>query len=210
MITGGLAVSIMLALVQTTRAHGADQSIDAKLILTQTQKTETLVFLSRDADALFPAVGSADDPTAVGMTIELFTDQGRQHVSFAVPAAGWTASSGPVPRYRFRNRAAPEGPSRMRLVLQKQGRVLEVTGKAVGLLLLVDLRGPAAIRLTSGTLRNCARFEGRAIRKNAPGKFIGKTTPASSVVDCSDASLSPVKDVAASTPPRPTGRRAWF
>jgi hypothetical protein len=54
MITGGLAVSIMLALVQTTRAHGADQSIDAKLILTQTQKTETL--------ARFPAVGSAAIP----------------------------------------------------------------------------------------------------------------------------------------------------
>lgn len=190
MITGGLAVSIILALVLATPARGADQSIDAKLVLTQTQKTETLVFLSRDPDALFPAVGSPDDPTVVGMTIELFSDRG-EHVSFAVPAAGWKASSGSVPRYRFRNRAAPEGLSRMRLVLQKQGRVLKVTGKSVGLLLLVGLRGPAAIRLTTGTLRNCARFEGAAIRKNVPGKFIGKSTPASSVVDCSDSSLSP-------------------
>jgi hypothetical protein len=99
----------------------------------------------------------------------------------------------------------------VRLVLQKQGRVLKVTGKAVGLLLLVGVRGPAAIRLTSGTLRNCARFEGRAIRKNVPGKFIGKSRPGSSVVDCSDSSLSPVNDAAASAPYRwiPAAPRSW-
>ena len=194
MITGGIAVSIMLALILATPARGADQPIDAKLILSQNSKTETLVFLSRDRDALFPPVGSADDPTVAGMTIDLFSDKG-EHVSFAVPAAGWTASSGSVPRYRFRNRAAPEGLSRMRLVVHKQGRVLKVTGKSVGLLLLIGLQGPAAIRLTTGTLRNCTRFEGAAIRKNVPGKFIGKSTSASSLADCSDGSLQQTRRI---------------
>ena len=198
MIAGGRAVFIMLALVLATPARGADQPIDAKLVFSGNSKGETLLFLSRDPDALFPAVGSADDPTVVGMTIELFTDAGRQHVSFAVPGAGWTASSGSVPRYRFRNPDAPEGPSTVRLVLQNQGRVLKVTGESVGLLWRVGIRGPAAIRLTTGTLRNCARFEGRAIRKNTSRKFIGKSRPGSSVVDCSDNSLSPVNDAAAS------------
>jgi hypothetical protein len=45
-------------------------------------------------------------------------------------------------------------------------------------------------------------IEGSRSARTLQGKFIGKTTPASSVVDCSDASLSPVKDAAASTPYR--------
>ena len=198
MITGGLVVSIMLALVLATPARGADQPIAAKMLFSANSKGETLVFVSRDRDALFPAVGSADDPTLVGMTIELFADKGQQHVAFPVPAAGWTASSHSVPSYRFQNDAAPEGPSPMRLVLQEQGRVLKVTGKSVGLLWRVGIRGPTAIRLTTGTLRNCARFAGRAIRKNTTRKFIGKSRPGPSVVDCSDDSLRPVDDAAAS------------
>ena len=57
MVTGGLAFAIMPALVLATPARGADQPIDAKLVLSGNSKTETLVFPSRDRDALFPASG---------------------------------------------------------------------------------------------------------------------------------------------------------
>ena len=48
--------------------------------------------------------------------------------------------------------------------------------------------GSVGVRVTTGTLRNCARVGGRVLRDEA-GKFIAKDGLAADLVDCSDAEL---------------------
>jgi hypothetical protein len=173
-------------------ARAADQPIDGvKLVLKRTASAEMLVFVSRDPDAIFPPIGGADDPstgTPGGMSIDLFS-VGEGTAGLTVPSGlGWSASAGPPARFKFRNGDAPAGPSPVRLALLKEGRVLKVSAKAVGLP-LVAAQGAVGIRITTGTLRSCARFDAAAVRKDVPGKFVAKGALAMMLADCSDASL---------------------
>jgi len=169
-----------------------DQPIDGvKLLLKRTTSGETLVFVSRDPDALFPPIGSPDDPntgTPGGMSVDLFSaNEGK--AGLTVPTGlGWSASDGPPARYKFRNGEAPAGASPVRRVLLKEGRIMKVAAKAAGLPLLQS-QGAVGIRVTTGTLRSCARFDAASIRKDVPGKFIAKGALAVLLADCSDASL---------------------
>jgi hypothetical protein len=187
---GILAVLAPWLLLDPARA--ADRPIDGvKLVLKRTASAETLVFVSRDPDTLFPAMGSADDPrtgTPGGMSIDLFS-AGEGAAGSTVPSGlGWSAAPGPPARYRFRNGDAPAGPSPVRLVLLKEGRVLKVAARTVGLPMLAP-QETVGIRVTTGTLRSCARFDAASVRKDVPGKFIAKGALAAVLADCSDASL---------------------
>jgi hypothetical protein len=192
MAARGFGLATLLALVVVAPAGAVDQPVDGvKLLLKQTQTSATLVFLSRDPDALFPALGGPDDPTGSpgGALVEVFSDS-QGSASFPVPSSGWKVSAGPPARIRFRNPDAPAGSSPVRLLLQKEGRVLKVLGKSVGILLLMPVpQGGMGIRVTMGSLRNCARFDAATIRKDEVGKFLAKGALASSIPDCSDASL---------------------
>ena len=194
---GPTAVAVVLAsLLLTASAQALDQPIDGvKLVLKRSATAETLVFVSRDADALFPTLGGTDDPAVGspgGALVDLFSAS-EGSASLSVPRVvgdvGWTVSIGTVPRFRFRNPDAPAGLSPVRVLLLKQGRVLKVVAKAVGLPLATP-QGAVGIRVVMGTLRSCARFTGATIRKDVAGRFVGKGALAAALADCSDGSLA--------------------
>ncbi len=179
-------------------AHAGDQPIDGqRLVLKRTPTKAKLVFISKDPDFLFPAIGSADDPATGnpgGATIELFsTNEG--HVTLAAaPGAGnpgWTVKSAGTPRYKFQNSAAGPGVYSVRVAILKQGKVLKVTAKDAGVA-LAGPQGAVGIRITTGTLRNCARFDAPTIRKDQAGSFIAAHAMSATLTDCSDASMSGV------------------
>jgi hypothetical protein len=178
------------------RALATDRPIDGqRLVLRQTGATAKLVFVSRDPDFLFPAIGGPDDPSTGspgGATVELFSASEGQ-ASLGVPpdsgTPGWTVVSDP-PYYKFRNRLAPGGISPVRVAVLRDGKTLKIVAKDAGLPLAVA-QGAVGIRITTGTLRNCARFAGSTIRKDEPGAFVAsRSTPDPLFLDCSDTSMN--------------------
>jgi hypothetical protein len=192
----GILVAAALALlIVGTPAYALDQPIDgAKLILEKTAGTETLIFVSRDARVLFPRIGSPDDPATGkpgGARIELFSlNEGI--ASLAVPRGtgtpGWRTKRQGGERRRFVNPGAPLGASAVRVAVLKREGGLRVMAKATGLP-LSGPQGAVGIRVTMGTMRSCALFGPDTVRKDKAGKFIARGARASSLVDCSAASL---------------------
>ncbi len=189
-----LAPAVFLILLSAAgTAHSADRPIEGqRLVLKRTATKAKLVFVSRDPNFLFPAIGSADDPTTAGALVELFSASEGQ-ASLAAPAGagnpGWTSEQGTAPRYKFRNRLAEPGLYSVRLAVIKQGKVLRLAAKDAGLALAVP-QGAVGIRITTGGLRNCARFDALTIRKDEAGAFVAAHATAARLVDCSDASLN--------------------
>jgi hypothetical protein len=185
----------ILAAIGASSAMALDRQIAAKkLVLVRRASVEKLVFVSQDGTFLFPAIGSADDP-GIGTPGGAFVDvlsSGEPAARLAAPAGagnpGWKAKNGMVPVHVFKNAAAPAGPSVVKKVVLKQGKVLKVVAKATGL----DLAAPAeriAIRITTGTLRSCASFDGASIVRNEANHFEAKNAAAPATADCSDESL---------------------
>jgi hypothetical protein len=200
MVALGVAVAVGVAsCLLASPVQALDQPVDAvKLVLKRSAGgSQSLVFVSRDPDVLFPAVGSGDDPATGspgGALLDLFSAT-EGSAALAVPPGegtpGWTVAAGGVPRFRFRNPDAPAGVSPVRVVVLKQGRVLRVVAKTTGLPLAVPQLA-VGIRITTGTLRTCALFGGTTIQKDVAGKFVAKGALAATLTDCSDASLTVV------------------
>ncbi len=183
----------LLALVQPARA--ADRPIDAKnLVMKRSATKAKLVFVSHDPGFLFPAIGGMDDPVTGnpgGAMVELFSGSEGVVALFADAGAGnpgWTAKAATVPGYKFKNPQSAVGTLTLRTVVLKQGRVLKVTAKDVGLP-LDGPQGAVGIRITIGTLRDCARFDAPTIRKDVAGKFVARDAARATLLDCSDASV---------------------
>jgi hypothetical protein len=200
----GLAVCVTLGLA--VGAHAADQPIGAiKLIMKIAGSgKEKLVFVSKDPAFLFPPLGGNDDPangSPGGAVIDVLTRDGGDF-TFTVPAGespapGWKVKDGATADlYKYVNKDAPGGPVALKIVLLKEGKVLKVVGKETGVAMTGTL-GDVVVRITTGTLRNCARFDAATIRKDEPGKFIAKGAVASSLTDC--ASGPPTTMVTTST-----------
>jgi hypothetical protein len=188
-----LTAAFVLSLSVSAAAYATDRPIDGqRLVLKQVGGGTKLIFVSRDPIFLFPAIGGVDDPATVGATIDLFS-QSEGQASLAVPGGagdpGWTASSGPTPSHRFRNGDAPGRISAVRVAVLREGKVLKLVAKNAGLPLAVA-QGAVGIRITTGTLRSCARFTGSAIRKDVGGAFIGSHAAVGGLSDCSDDSLN--------------------
>lgn len=186
----------VIALGLRASAHAIDRPIDGqRLVLKQVGTIAKLTFLSRDPNFLFPPIGGPDDPATGspgGATIELFS-QNEGQATLDVPAGagnpGWTVTTSPTPRYKFNNRPAPAGISPVRLTVLNQGRSLKVVAKDAGLP-LAGSQGAVGIRITTGTLRSCARFAGTTIRKDVAGAFIASHATTDALFDCSDASMN--------------------
>src|SRR5262249_5070555 len=73
-------------------------------------------------------------------------------------------------------------------VTLQQTKQLKLNGKETGLDLSAPL-GAVGIRITTGSLVNCARFFQGTVTKDANGTFVGRNAPANALPDCSDASL---------------------
>src|SRR6185295_16377487 len=112
---------------------------------------------------------------------------------------GWKVSQQRVASYRYQN-SAGVGVSTLRRVTLIQGRLLRVRADA-GLALTAPL-GAVAIRITTGSLRSCAVFDGVAIRRDVIGRFMARDAAAPTLADCSDASLSAEVGT-------PCGESAW-
>jgi hypothetical protein len=102
------------------------------------------------------------------------------------------------PSFRFVNKLAPAGISPVRAVVLKQGKVLKVAAKAVDLL-LATAQGAVGVRITTGSIRNCALFDAATIRRDETNVFIAEGAVAASLADCSNASLGGSTTTSSST-----------
>jgi cysteine-rich repeat protein len=174
-----------------------DRPVDAaKLILKRSASgTQKLVFMSKDPDVPFPAIGGSDDPasgTPGGMLVELLSRADPVGAVLRIPpgsgSPGWQVKAGTTNYYKFANREAPGGASPVRTALLKDGTQLKLTARSSGLA-LAGPQGVVGIRITTGALRTCARFEGAAISHDEAGAFVASSAPAAALADCTNASL---------------------
>jgi len=161
-----------------------------KLMLRRTTSgTESMTI---DLRGLAPtaARGGADDPSLHGMTIELLSAGGGA-VAFDLPAGvstpGWRVRGSSAVTYKYVNPDAAPGPTPVRIVTLKGGRLVKIVGDGTGLP-MDRAHGAIAVRVTVGRQRACGVFRGTAVVRDEPGEFLGRK--ATTVVgDCSAASL---------------------
>ncbi len=179
-----------IALIAFVPAHAADTGIEGtKLQLKSRGATQKLVFVSKDTSTPFPPIGSADDPSAGGLMIELITQvaNGAMSAPEGVGNPGWKVQDGSVDAYTYRNAAAPGAPSPVRSLVLKQGRVLKIIARIVPIEMTAPL-GPVGIRITMGSTRACALFDASTIVADAPGTFNARNATARPV-DCATVTL---------------------
>jgi len=183
-----------LALVAVSvPATAADQPISgAKLTLKHTATSQKLTFTSKDPAFHFPEPGGTDDPSTAGAVIELFSQAQPGGASLFVPAGsgspGWTFRDGRTDTFRFTNRAAPGGPSPVRVLTFRSTRGIKIAAKQTGLV-LTGPQGFVGIRITTGATRNCARFDAATVRRDVAGLFDARGALAGALVNCSTGQL---------------------
>jgi hypothetical protein len=169
-----------------------DRPVSGKrLVLDRSASGGRLVFVSKDPALLFPQNGSVDDPNSGipgGAVVELLSPVEPIASLEAPRGPGWRISGQTASAYVFKNPEAPDGVSVVRKILLKRGKVLRVVSADPGLQLSAS-PDRIAIRVTMGSLRNCAVFTGDAVRENVAGKFVADAVPVPAIADCSDASL---------------------
>jgi hypothetical protein len=176
-------------------ASAAEQPIAAsKLLLRRSASgSEKLTFVSKDPLFLFPALGGPDDPSSGALVVELFAPSTPGGVALDAPSGvgipGWSVRTSTPPRLQFRNPAAPDAVSSFRSITLREGKVLKLNGRASGLDVAAPL-GAVGIRITTGSLVNCALFGPTTVRKDANGTFSARNALRSALADCSDASLA--------------------
>ncbi len=184
--------SVAFALVIAVASGAADRPLDtASLTLSRSDSgKQKLVLVAKDPAFLFPAVGSADDPgtgTPGGATLEIASTAEPAGAAFVVPSGvgkpGWRSNAGTRPSHVFANPDAAPGQGAVKNIVLKQGRMLKVFAKGVGLA-LAGPQGTVGIRLTTGTLRNCARFDASTVRVDEAGRF--KAVGSVALADCAD------------------------
>ncbi len=163
----------------------ADQSISATKLLIKEGK---VMLVSRDPAFLFPAAGGADDPETVDVHVDLFARDAMLPYQTDIPSsASWEDTA--ANKWLFANSDAPNGPSRIRTFLMRQGKGLKVVMRDAGSL----VNGPrqsVGVRVVTGSLVSCAMFDGATIRKDEDGRFLARDAVAAALTDCSDEALA--------------------
>ena len=183
-----VASILTVAAGQVAPTRAADQPIaGTSLTLKRAGSKQKLVFVSKDPAFLFPSLGSFDDPTSIGLVVELLGvgATGDLAVLGAAAGPGWRASAAPA-RYSYADPSAPGGGSALGRVVMRQGKLLKITAPTTG---LVPPQGSIGIRISTGAIRSCALFQATAVRKDVDGTFIGRNASAAMLSDCSDAQL---------------------
>jgi hypothetical protein len=191
------AVAILggfLVLADAMLGHAVDRPISGtKLVITRSSAgSEKLTFVSKDVGFLFPAIGGGDDPSAAGASVTVVSPL-EPPVTLAIPPGvgnpGWSAKDRTtLDAYQFANGAAPAGPSVVRSARLREKRGIKIVARESGLA-LAAAQGSVGIRITTGTLRSCARFDAATIVVDQPNRFVAHGAIATSLADCSDASL---------------------
>ena len=148
---------------------------------------EKATFASKDPNALFASPSTGDDPRLAGAQVDLLSaNEGT--VSFDLPPGveWWLNPTGTT--YAWSNRAAPAGPSPVKVAVIKRGRGIKLSSKATGLP-LTGSQGQVAIRIRTGLERSCALFAGPTIVTDEANKFQARDATTAGLADCTDASL---------------------
>jgi len=199
----GLALLLSIT-AGLSAAAAVEQPIAAKKLMLRRSSSgkEKLTFASKDPSFLFPALGSADDPGTAGAVVELFAPSMPGGVALAAPAGvgnpGWSSRASAPPRVQFKNGDAPDALSSFRAVQLRAGRTIKLNGKQTGLPVAAPLLS-VGIRITTGSLVNCARFGPGTVTKDANGTFVGRNSLASALIDCSDESLASLSTITTTT-----------
>lgn len=152
----------------------------------------------RDPAIPIPAVASADDPSASGVTLTVFARGGMQAtlVTRAEPGlwSARTTGSGAV-TYRFRDAAASFANADLLGVAMRSGHGVKLDARTAGIVLsgIVDA---VAVRVAWGSTRVCTVFDVDSVRRTNPVTFVARAAATPSLPDCDDSSLAP--------PPLPT------
>ncbi len=188
----GFVLALVLGLV-SQHAVADSQVIEGKTLrLRTTSNGVSLVFKSKDPNAVFPTIGGANDPSVVGLNVEVFTASQPSTSDSAPAGAEWTSKTGNVDKYVYR------GTSPFRRVVLREGRVIALRGVDVSADMSAPL-GPVAIRISSGLDTNCAFFDAGTIRKDLPGKFVARGPSATVLADCSDNTIAIALGIACSS-----------
>ncbi len=188
-----LAVVLVVGAQLAGAAWALDRPIDAtKLTLTRSASGHaTLVFASKDPGMPFPLIGGADDPRAVGMTVDLFSGAAGAG-GFTIPPGngkpGWAAAAGSIASYKYTNAYAP-AVSFAKTVVLRQGKLVKIAAKDFPIA-LGGVQQRMGIRITIGSLRACAMFLATSITKDEAGTFAAKNARAIALPDCDDATLA--------------------
>jgi hypothetical protein len=175
---------LLLALVVPARA--ADTGVvGQKIVLKSRGATQKIVFTSKDPLLPFPPIGSADDPSTGGATIDLVTPgaTGTLSIPAGVGNPGWKTKDAAVDSYAYKSAGA------VRSVSLKQGRVLKITTRTVPVAMTAPL-GSVGLRLTMGSTRTCALFDAPTVVADVPGNFTARNAAAPS--DCTNVTLGGV------------------
>ena len=173
-------------------AFATDQPIAARqLRLRHSATKEDLLFISKDPSFLFPAIGSADDPATGspgGAVIDLFSENYSTMPASIVVEPGLKSPGTPrgwkvTHSYRFKGKDVA-----VKVMVLQQGALIKVKAQRSGLA-LAGPQGAVGIRITTGSVRNCAFFGPATIVHDGAGEFEAKNAPADAVSDCSDTSL---------------------
>jgi hypothetical protein len=168
---------LTVALIAWSAAPSAavDQLVPGRRLLLSVSASgnQRLLFSGLGAGITAPS-SPADDPTLTGASLEVRAASG-EFDTFSMPAGNWSKNAaGTV--FRFKNPAAPGGPSEVRLAFLKNGMV-KVTARSLG---SITLNEPSQTRfgivLNSGTTRYCAVFGG-TVTRDQPNTFSARNAP---------------------------------
>jgi len=118
-----------LCVLCLTAAEAADVPLPGQRLLLKEPPGRLILVVRGDVPTPMPY--APDSPIVSGATLELTSGNGET-ASMALPASGWTANADGT-TYRYRNPAAPGGPSPVRLALLRAGKRLKVVAGAAGL-----------------------------------------------------------------------------
>jgi hypothetical protein len=120
-----------------------------------------------------PPVAPSSNPVLVGATLEI-RSQGGESASFDLPASGWTAdASGQA--FKWKNPAAPGGPSAVKAVTLRSQRIIKVTGKGTGITLDEAAQAGVTIGLVIGDDVYCSTC--LQPRRDESGRFYAVRCP---------------------------------
>ncbi len=147
-----------------------------------------------DAPFVAPDLGSSSDPSVNPLGLILSVLSPVEGVGTLVAPGsgadpGWKTKSGRNgPVYRFKHRSAPDVTSQLRTISIKTGRRLRIIARGSALPMAAP-HGLLAVRITTGSIDNCAVFKAVDIKVDEAGRFKAKLVANPTITDCSTESL---------------------
>lgn len=189
-----VAIVTLLTALSAGSAGGADYPVPGThLTLRDTGPRATMSLVLRERSIPIPAAGSPDDPVVGGLSVSVFSRatgvRADYHAAPRTAPSGWTARTTPRSvTHTYRDGFATRFGGDIQTVVMRTGGGLKVRSGAYGLA-LTEAQGAVAVRVTWGSVRVCALFDGASVRKDGPGIFVARNADAPDLPDCDDETL---------------------